>query len=112
MPRRSIRRQQEGLHLADIAEVFLGQLEMMEVHFRPSHHLLRALLRGREDDFACFAIVALAGAVAVQFIDGHGLAVGVVSLSFRCFRLARRHLPDEIPRRVGGAQKGGQEYGC
>ena len=82
--------EQERLHFADIAKIFVGQLDAMQSVEGLADHLLGALLLRREDDVAQFAIAAHDGAGLVEFVDVHALAIRVVALGLRGFGFALR----------------------
>ena len=76
------------------------------MYSRLPEHLLGSFLLGRKDDVANFAIIAGLNAMAIEFLDGHTLAISVIALLPRCFGLAHRHASNQVSRWIIGAQGG------
>ena len=81
----SILGEQGGLDLANIPEVFIGELQILQHCLRLSHQPLGPLLRWGEDNLANLAVFADPGSALVEFFNRDALLVGVVALSVLCF---------------------------
>jgi len=92
--------QNEGLDIAYIGEIFFGQLEILQGENGPADNLLGALLCGRENDVAHFAVLARHDAALAHFLHRHALPVS--EMIARPLRLAFhvRRFADQIGRRL------------
>ena len=102
--------QYERLDIADIGEIFLGQLEILQGENGPADHLLRALLRWRENDVAHFAVLARHHAALAHFLHRHALPVSEVVARPLCFAFHVRRLADQVGRRILRAHQHGARH--
>jgi hypothetical protein len=71
-----VRVEQEGLDLADVAEILVGELEALERLESLAGELLAALRQRREEDLPDLAVLSAPGSGGSELFDRDGLAVG------------------------------------
>ena len=104
--------EQKRLDLADVVEILVRQLQVLETLLGRADKLLAALPGWREDDVAHFAVIAGDGSVIIQFFHRDALPVCVVRLRLLRGRLRGPDALDQVRGRILGACEGRKKAGC
>jgi len=102
----------EGLDAADVLEVFVGHLQVLQSQQRPADRLLGAFVLGRKDHVALLAILARLRSMRVQLREHHRLPERIIVARGLRLRLLMRDAARQVRRRLLRARAGSHAPQC